>query len=115
MSYSDLTSVHLSPFEFSKYLSTHKSIKFLEEGQISQFSSNLTNTLLSLNESTDLKAVQDALRFRYSFTFWSDVTKIAESSVKNSQGWSNRLKESGSLVTDVQVGYIFYFDFLSHL
>lgn len=104
MSQTDLTSVHLSPYEFSKYLTTNDSIMLLSgENSISEFSSTLTQKLLNLNESTDLSKVQELLHFRYYFTFWSDVTKIAESSVRNSQGWSNRLKESGSLVTDVQV------------
>lgn len=97
----------LTPSVFAHFLWCNQE-SLLTDSDISDFSKSLTTSLLSLKSKSnsgeaDEPTVLENLKFKYHYTFWSDVTKVQEAGVKTSDNWEARLKEYGIPITDVNV------------
>jgi hypothetical protein len=94
---------------FAHYL-FRKQVPLVHAVEKGEISTTLTNTLLELAGLEDTPHVPNSsdLRFRYKYNFWSDVTKISDGIIKNSQRWENRLKEVGPKISDVSVCFCSY-------
>jgi hypothetical protein len=91
---------------FSHFLWCHQELLLTEPEDISDFSRELTNKLLALRadkKASEDSTVLDTLKFKYCYTFWSDVTKVQDQGVKSSENWEARLKEFGVPITNVPV------------
>lgn len=98
----------LTPSVFAHFLWCNQESLLTDPADISDFSKALTTSLLSLKAKSnsgepDDPALLENLKFKYHYTFWSDVTKVQEAGVKTSDSWEARLKEYGNPVTDVSV------------
>lgn len=89
---------------FAHYLLRGKQVPLVRSAEEGDVSTALTLTLLELgNEENQQASNSRELLFRYKYNFWSDVTKISDGIIKNSQRWENRLREVGPTVCDVSV------------
>jgi hypothetical protein len=99
---------------FAQFLWSHQELLLTEPDDISDFSKDLTDNLLKYRQENNKKPSDSSdqislsinpenFKFKYHYTFWSDVTKVQEAGIKNSDNWEARLKEYGIPITDVSV------------
>jgi hypothetical protein len=93
---------YLTSSLFAHYLLRGRQVPLVKSAADGDVSTALTITLLELAENESHQIPRE-LRFRYRYNFWSDVTKISDGIIKNSQRWENRLREVGPKISDVSV------------